>query len=250
MKNVENWRPSKYVFKNGFLIASRDPSQVGVASRLIADITARHYEEYLGKYAKGRLIDLGCGKVPLYAAYKDYVTENICADWENTLHASEFLDFTCDLTQTIPVGDAEFDTIVISDVLEHIPNPELIWSEMARILREGGKILLNVPFYYWLHEGPHDFYRYTVFALERFARQAGLSVVLIKPIGGVPEILADILAKNSVRLPKGLWIAALIQVLAAFFVRTKAGRRISQSTGKAFPLGYFMVVEKPADVRG
>ena len=55
---------------------------------------------------------------------------------------------------------------------------------------------MNVPFYYWLHERPHDYYRYTEYALRRFAETAGFNFLLIKTLGGVPEIIADILAKN------------------------------------------------------
>ena len=61
MKNKENWKPSKYVWKKSKLIASRDKKQVGVGSRLMADIIAGYYEKYLPKYAHGRLLDLGCG---------------------------------------------------------------------------------------------------------------------------------------------------------------------------------------------
>ena len=154
MKNREQWKPSKYVYRKGRLRASRDPKEVGVGSRLIADITARLYDEHIKDNAKGRLIDLGCGKVPLFEAYKDYVTDNVCVDWENTLHKNPYLDVECDLTKRLPFGDAEFDTVVLSDVLEHIPQPELVWHEIARIMRSGGRLLMNVPFYYWIHERP------------------------------------------------------------------------------------------------
>ena len=74
----------------------------------------------------------------------------------------------------LPFGDSEFDTIILSDVLEHIPVPEHLWKEMARILSRNGKIIMNVPFYYCLHEAPHDCSRYTEFALRRFVEMSGL----------------------------------------------------------------------------
>ena len=96
------------------------------------------------------------------------MTDNICVVLENTLHKSEYLDFECDMKKVLPFMDGELDTIILSDVLEQIPQPEHLWKEMSRILSIGGKIIMNVPFYYWLHEGPHDYYRYTEFALRRF----------------------------------------------------------------------------------
>jgi SAM-dependent methyltransferase len=41
------------------------------------------------------------------------------------------LDFECDLTKPLPFADGEFDTIILSDVLEHVPQPERLWSEIA-----------------------------------------------------------------------------------------------------------------------
>jgi hypothetical protein len=75
MKNKEDWKPSKFVYENGRLIGSRDPSEVSISSRLITDVIANFYDQYLKQYARGRLLDLGCGKVPLYATYRELVTD-------------------------------------------------------------------------------------------------------------------------------------------------------------------------------
>lgn len=227
-------------------MASRDPKELGFGSRLFADLVASFYDTYIKKYARGKLIDLGCGKVPLFEAYKNYITDNICVDWENTLHKNEYLDFECNLTKSLPFDDEEFDTIISSDVLEHIPQPEFLWREMFRILSIHGKLLMNIPFYYCLHEKPNDYYRYTEFALQRFVECANFKIILLKPIGGAPEILADILAKNMLLLPKlGRLPAILAQQFTLAFVKTKLGAKISKITSKEFPFGYFLVAEKP-----
>lgn len=246
MKNIDQWYPSKFIYKNGKLRGSRDPSELQIPSRLAADIVAHHYQEYLKLYASGNLADLGCGKVPLYAAYKDYVKSNTCVDWENTLNKNPFIDQHCDLNGSLPFGDQEFDTILLSDVLEHISEPENLWLEMGRILKPGGNLILNVPFFYKIHEIPHDYYRYTEFALRRFAKNGGFRIVLLKPMGGIPEILADLTAKTIVNLPvMGKVLAEIIQRIARVFVKTGFGRRLSEKTSVQYPLGYFMVLEKP-----
>lgn len=190
-------------------------------------------------------MDLGCGKVPLYGAYRDYVSETICVDWDRSLHGSDYLDARCDLAGALPFPDQCFDTIILSDVLEHIPDPERLWGEMFRILRNGGSILLSVPFFYWLHETPYDFYRYTEYALRRHALSVGLSVELLQPLGGSPEILADIIAKHALHLPRfGRAVAAAVQYAVAVLRSTKLGSAFSSQTSKKFPLGYFMVARK------
>jgi SAM-dependent methyltransferase len=246
MRNRNTWRPSKYVRKNGRLVASRDSEQVGVASRLIADLTASFYETNLKLHAKGRLLDLGCGKVPLFDAYRHYVTDNICIDWGNTVYKNDHLDFEADLTKELPFADGEFDTIILSDVLEHIAEPERLCAEIARVLSPNGKLLMNVPFYYMLHEEPHDYYRYTEFALRRLMDRSGLQILQLQAMGGAPEVMLDVFSKNVMHVPvAGVPVATVSHWVTSAFVHTSVGRRISEATARNFPLGYFLVAAKP-----
>jgi SAM-dependent methyltransferase len=245
MKNTESWKPSKFFYRNGVLCASRDTAEVGIGSRLAADIVAKHYGMHLKAHASGKLLDLGCGKVPLYEAYRDLITDSICADWENTSHQSSHLDLEIDLTKTLPFRDAEFNTIILSDVLEHLPDPQLLWHEMSRVLSPGGKVIMNVPFFYWLHEQPHDYYRYTEYALRRFVDIAQMRLVLLSAIGGAPEVMTDIFAKNALRAGRtGRMMSRLSQWMTLKFIDTTLGRKMSDGTKDSFPLGYFMVAEK------
>lgn len=234
--------------RNGRLRATRDSSQLKTASRLVTDLVAARYDQAIRSYAKGDLIDLGCGNVPLYPAYKDRVSSITCVDWPTTKHKLDHLDHEVDLTQRLPFLDNSFDTIILSDVLEHIPKPGQLWSEMYRILAPGGVAIINTPFLYWVHEVPHDYYRYTEYALERFAEEANFSVISLEPIGGLPEVLADFIAKKPRVIPiighlfrKPTTI--LIQKMTWVFVHS-LGKSMSRKTSKKFPLGYFMVVEK------
>ena len=245
MKNPEQWLPSKFVYQSGRLRGSRNPAHLDIASRLVADVVASYYDQYLRIHARGNLIDLGCGNVPLYAAYKDFITQNVCVDWENSMHENPFLDNICNLNERLPFGNEEFDTILLSDVLEHIPEPEKLWREMERILKPGGNIILNVPFFYKIHEAPHDYFRYTEFALRRFAQNANMEVRVLEPIGGIIEILGDLSAKLFLKIPlAGKMLAIVTQRIFSAFTRTSPGRKVSRKTSARFPLGYFMIVTK------
>lgn len=249
VKNIQKWQPGKYVSRRGRLMASRDPHEVSLGSRLITDAVARHFQSSIERFCSGRLVDLGCGKVPLYETYAPHVDEVICVDWPASQHGNEFLDHELDLTRRLPFVEGEFETVILSDVLEHIPEPADLCSEISRILAKGGRLLLNVPFYYPLHEEPHDYYRYTRHALERLMSNAGLEVLSIEPVGGVPEILGDILMRN-VRLLPLVWrfersIAATIEGSVRLFLSTRVGAELSKRSAQSFPLGYFLVAEKP-----
>jgi SAM-dependent methyltransferase len=157
------------------------------------------------------------------------------------------LDVASDLNNPLPFRDATFETILLSSVLEHIAEPQQLWHELERIASPGGMVLLNVPFLYWVHEEPHDYYRYTEFALRRLAENAGFGIRLITPIGGALHVIADscakVLGSHGGRLGRGA--PPVVQGLTAAISRTKFGKKFTAGTALNFPLGYFMVAEKP-----
>ncbi|MBR1170990.1 class I SAM-dependent methyltransferase [Bradyrhizobium liaoningense] len=227
-------------------MSSDDPAEVSVGSRLIASLVAARYFAALKSHASGRLLDLGCGKAPLYGVYETLASEVTCVDWGNSLHQTTHLDKEADLTKPIDLPDQAFDTIILSDVLEHIPVPLDLCREIARLLAPGGKLIMNVPFYYPLHETPYDFYRYTEFALRRFMELSNMKVIYLEPIGGAVEIISDIVSKNMMKLPVGgVFAARITQAASWWFARTRLGSKVMKKTSSKFPLGYFMVAERP-----
>jgi SAM-dependent methyltransferase len=248
MRNEASWKASKFVMRGTSLRASRDPKRVAVGSRLMADCVAEAYWASLPVFARGRLLDLGCGEVPLYGVYRKLVAEIVCVDWWRSLHAGGrlHLDLEADLGCPLPFAGSTFDTVLCSDVLEHVPSPASLCREVSRLLRPSGALIMNVPFYYWIHERPHDYYRYTEYALRRLATESGLGVVHLSALGGVPHVLADILAKQASRIRwLGHPLADTIQKVTQAFVRFSRRRRVPQRAGNDFPFGYFMVAQKP-----
>jgi len=245
LRNIDCWRPTKFVRVDLGLRASRNPAHVSISSRFITDIVAAYYESAIRAHARGRLLDMGCGHVPLYDTYSDLVSENICIDWENTPHDNPYLDQMIDLTRALPFESATFDTVLLTDVLEHIPEPMNLMCEIARILRPGGKLILGVPFLYWLHEVPHDYYRYTEFALRRFCQLSGLRVVELVPYGGLPEVLLDLISKSLNFLPRPLGASLRpLHTLASLLSKIKIFRKLSERTKSSVPLGYVLSAEK------
>lgn len=246
MKNAEKWQPTKYVVAKGTLAASRNQKEVRISSRLPVTLSAAFFHDAIPAHAVGRLLDLGCGKVPLYGTYQPYITENICVDWEHSPHTISHVDLECDLAQRLPLNSNDFDTIILSSVLEHVPDPGHLWGEMERMLRPGGKALISVPFFYPIHEAPHDYFRFTEYALHHYANRSGFEVIEIRATGGVFEILADILSKHieSVRWI-GPLLAGAIQFCALGVTRSTPGKWLIKRSSQAFPFGYVMVIRKP-----
>jgi SAM-dependent methyltransferase len=240
MKNKEAWRPTKVIrIGNKF---KPSPQFVFIGSQLTVSRAIQEYETALAQYASGSLLDMGCGHVPYYEMYKSLVQDVTCVDWDNSLHKSDFVDEAIDLNQPLPLGSEIFDTVLLTDVLEHIFNPIQLVREISRILRPGGNVIIGVPFLYWLHEQPHDFYRYTEYALRQMCTGSGLTIVRLTPYGGAPEVLADIVAKClAVRLRS---ISTMFVAICRFILRLKAIQSVSHRTAPLFPLGYIVVARK------
>ena len=241
MINKDLWRETKFIKSSKGYDLSMDPKQVIIGSRFIASIQVRVYQSLIEKYASGVLLDLGCGNVPLYHMYKDLTTDNVCVDWCDSLHKNIYLDHVANINDGIPLGDSLFDTVLMTDVLEHISNPNLVMGEISRVLKPKGKLILTVPFFYWLHEIPYDYFRYTEFSLKMFCEKNELNILQLDTYGGALEIILDIIAKQ---IAGSSALSSVHFKLSKALIRSKIGSRISDKTSKKFPLGYCLVAEK------
>lgn len=241
MKNEHRWSPSKYECVNGTWRGSRDPRHVGLSSRLISDMTAVAYHRAIQSFATGRLVDLGCGSVPLYQMYRPHVEEITCIDWPHSHYDLQFADYFMDLSKSLDLTSEYYDTIVSSDVLEHVAEVDVIWSEMTRVCKPGGHIIIGTPFLYPLHDAPYDYWRYTSYNLRRCCEKHGLEVVDLAAYGGVAEVIADLTLKQFANKP---WICTSMDRLFRILLRLKPVRAHSDDSKKAFPLGYCLVARK------
>jgi SAM-dependent methyltransferase len=133
----------------------------------------------LAPQLKGEMIDVGCGQQP----YRDYFkhTKRIVACDFDAKRGN--VDFACP-AHAIPVDAESFDSVLCTEVLEHVPDPLAVWREFHRILKPGGMVLLATPFYWPPHELPYDFYRYPEHGLRHLATTAGFEVKQLWPRGG------------------------------------------------------------------
>ena len=83
----------------------------------------------------------------------------------------------------LPFADGCFDGVACLEVLEHVPDPTAVMSEISRVLRHGGRAWISMPFLYPTHDAPFDFQRHTRHGLERDAKRAGLNVVKLRQTG-------------------------------------------------------------------
>ncbi len=106
--------------------------------------------------------------------------------------------------QGLPFREGTFDTVFCSQVLEHVPDPERALAEFKRVLAPGGVLILSVPHISWLHNEPHDYYRFTCHGLKYLFRKQGFDMVTLAPAGGLFCLLGHIASTVWVNLLFGL----------------------------------------------
>jgi SAM-dependent methyltransferase len=77
-------------------------------------------------------------------------------------HAAEGVTVVADLmSEHTPDLDGQYDLILCTQVLEHVPNPFVAVKTLSRWLKPKGRVIVTVPSAYPYHAHPGDFWRFT-----------------------------------------------------------------------------------------
>lgn len=143
-------------------------------------------------YARGIMLDIGCGYKPYTKLFAPYVRKHIGTDVPVSLHGIESIDLASSALN-LPFQDQVFDTVLATEVMEHVPEPKRMLAEITRILKPDGILILSVPFHEPLHELPYDFFRYTNISLNYLMKEQGLEVIREESRGGIMLIIGHLL---------------------------------------------------------
>ncbi len=126
-----------------------------------------------GSFVKGRVLDVGCGRRPYERTFFSGAGKYIGADY---LSDRSWPDVICSAID-LAFADQSFDTVVSTEVLEHVPDPAKAVREMARVLKPDGHLVVSTPLYWPRHEVPYDFFRYPYDGMLYFIKAGGLDLV-------------------------------------------------------------------------
>ena len=127
-----------------------------------------------GKNITGKTLDVGCGTKPYEKYFKS--TEYVGLEIESTIHQDNKADVFYK-GEKLPFQKEEFDSVVTNQVLEHVFDPNLFISEINRVMKTGGTLLLTVPFAWDEHEQPYDYARYSSFGLKFLLENRGFEII-------------------------------------------------------------------------
>src|SRR5687768_10846049 len=137
-------------------IASGTFFQMTAAGRSLGETM----DALIARHARGVVLDAGAGRLAHRTALtgNPRVTRYVSIDY-GASHGE--LSAVADLLSGLPFPDEAFDTVVCSQVLEHVPEPQAALAEITRVLAPGGTLLLSAPHLTFVHGAPEDYYRYT-----------------------------------------------------------------------------------------
>jgi ubiquinone/menaquinone biosynthesis C-methylase UbiE len=223
--------------------------------RLVLDLQVISVYRYVKKFLNtnsGNLLDLGCGESP----YRFLVNESSTKYYGVDIADADKFDYTrTDIThfdgKKIPFADQYFDSILCTEVVEHVLEYQTLIDDAHRVLKPGGKVLFTIPWSARYHYIPYDYFRYTPSTLKEMFKN--FKSVSIEPRGTDVTAIASKLIVLYFRnvFPQEKWrylfsplwliLAMPFVILAVIFgqlsLLTKFGSDLD-------PIGYSILAEK------
>ncbi len=171
----------------------------------------------------GKTLDVGCGTKPYekYFNHSQYIGLEVNTGIDSEKKRA---DFYYD-GKKFPFEDDEFDSVVTNQVLEHVFTPDLFLSEINRVLKISGNLLLTVPFVWDEHEQPFDFARYSSFGAKSLFEKNGFEIIehrkSLNDFRVIIQLINAYLYKTSlkrrpVKLLVNLFLIAPVTILGIF----------------------------------
>ncbi|OQY00679.1 MAG: hypothetical protein B6I26_07090 [Desulfobacteraceae bacterium 4572_130] len=95
----------------------------------------------ISRNEKQKILDMPAGNGKLAEKLREYHHKVICADINNEKKDYVFVD----MEKLLPFNDNEFDTVICMEGIEHILNPVQLISELSRICKKKGRIIISLP---------------------------------------------------------------------------------------------------------
>ena len=160
--------------------------------------------DFMGAQGGQITLDIGCGSSRIVQTLPGVVGMDLGMHKLRWLRAPGRSLVQGSLTR-MPFRDASFDTVLCSEVIEHIPRADVHLGELARLVRPGGLLILGTPdysrrrwvFLEWLYGKvfPNGYVKehinhYTRSGLQAELERMGLRVEGLRYVGGSEMIFS------------------------------------------------------------
>lgn len=179
-------------------------------------------------HLKGKTLDIGSKR----AQYSHICDELIALDY----YHFEDVDVVAD-AHNLPFKKDSFDNIIMTNLLEHVQEPQKVVNETYRVLRPNGLAIVFTPFMYPIHGDPNDYWRFTDEGLRYLLKD--FEIVKAIKIGGFFSVLGtyfDFILNN-------LKLKFLLPILNIFIFFDDKFPWIFKNTA----IGFLVVAKKATD---
>lgn len=176
------------------------------------------------------VLDVGCGESPHY--HMLIKGKIVSVDMKK----SRTTNIICD-SHNIPLKKEKFDKVLCINSFYYFSNPFAAIKEARRVLKKDGKLIMQMPFIYPIHDAPFDKYRFTEYGISGLLKN-DFKIEKIKAVGGIfslPSVILHSLVKGAPMFIILYPIYILTQFLSIFDPLDFSGR---------WPTYYFITASK------
>ncbi|MFA5841405.1 MAG: class I SAM-dependent methyltransferase [Candidatus Paceibacterota bacterium] len=153
----------------------------------------------LPRYCRGKTVDVGAGR----AKYKNYIkkyaesymtVDDLSSDYQ--FDAKETKPDVISSVFNMPFEDGSFDTVICTEVLEHVEDPFALMKEISRILKKGGHAIISSVWIAAYHKEPKDYWRFSPDTYQMLCDKYGLELVELHRQGGIFTTILYLIRRN------------------------------------------------------
>ena len=161
--------------------------------------------------------------------------------YSNKISNKKLKIFYSDLTKKLSIPSKKYNNVLFFNILEHLPEYKLVFSEIYRIVKKGGFFVGSVPFIYQIHAAPNDYFRFSKQFFKLDLKKYKFKQIKIKALGFGPFT-----ASYSLLFPylKLLPLLSQICLLLAYILDSFIQVFVKTDLKEIFPLGYFFIAKK------
>ena len=147
------------------------------------------------------LLDAGAGYCffKKYCKHLNYIAQDFCEykggepnlstsmpEWDTSQ-----IDIVSDICD-IPMEDSSVDAVLLSEVLEHVPDPVAALKSVMRLVRPGGYLIVTAPFVSRTHQEPYHFATgFNRFFYQKHIGESNFDILELHAVGDAFQYLAS-----------------------------------------------------------